>query len=93
VPVVEAAAELAGDDLSRAHALNSLAQGRLNEALRHYERSLKISEKALGPKHPDLVPSLIGLGETQIDRGKASEGLAHLERALKLATEETAHFP
>jgi tetratricopeptide (TPR) repeat protein/predicted Ser/Thr protein kinase len=89
VPVVEAAAELAGDDLSRAHALNSLGAvlrslGKYTEARERFERSLALRQKVLGPEHLEAVNSMANLAVILTDLGLPEEALRLHERVLEL---------
>ena len=59
--------------------------GRLDEAEARYRRALAIDEKALGPKHPELVVPLLGLGQVALARGNPAAARAPLERGLPLA--------
>jgi tetratricopeptide (TPR) repeat protein len=58
--------------------------GRLDEAEARFRRTLAIDEKTLGPKHPELVVPLFGLGQIALARGNAAAARAPLERALSL---------
>ena len=49
-----------------------------------YERALKISEKALGPNHPDVAENLNDLAKLYFKQGKYNEALPLYERALKI---------
>jgi serine/threonine-protein kinase len=89
VPVVEAAAELAGDDLSRAHALNSLGAvlrslGKFKEARERFEQSLALRQKVLGPEHIEAANSLGNLAVILTDLGQPEEALRLHERVLAL---------
>jgi tetratricopeptide (TPR) repeat protein len=63
-----------------------MRQGKYEEALPLYERSLRISEKALGPEHPSvaarLCHNMAGLLERQ---GKYDEALPLYERSLRIS--------
>jgi tetratricopeptide (TPR) repeat protein/tRNA A-37 threonylcarbamoyl transferase component Bud32 len=60
-------------------------RGRLDEALAMHRQALALTEKAFGEGHPDLDPSLIGIGRVLLDQGKPAEARANLERAVKIA--------
>ncbi len=53
-------------------------------ALELEARSLKIRERALGPKHPEVGQALGNLGAMQVMRGQMDEGVASLERAVAI---------
>jgi len=50
----------------------------------YYERALAISEKVLGPKHPDTTASLNNLGLLLKDMGDLAEARLYYERALAI---------
>ena len=54
-------------------------QGRYAEAEPLYQRALAISEKALGPEHPDVAKSLNNLAELFRAQGR-NEGAERLLR-------------
>ncbi|HEX8952887.1 MAG TPA: tetratricopeptide repeat protein, partial [Polyangia bacterium] len=58
--------------------------GRLEEADALYHRTLALDEKVLGPKHPELVVPLLGLGQVALLRGNPAAARAPLERGLVL---------
>ena len=69
--------------------LNNLAglyqdTGRLAEAEPLYERALAITEKALGPDHPDLAIRLNNLAELYRATGRLAEAEPLLERAVAI---------
>jgi tetratricopeptide (TPR) repeat protein len=82
----------AGEDLRTAGILQNLgnvldAEGRFDEALANYQRSLEIREAALGPDHPDLASSYTSLGLVYGSMRREEEARAALERAIALWTE------
>ena len=69
--------------------LNNLAnlycsQGKYKEALPHYLRALKITEKQYGAEHPDVAMRLNNLAVLYDDQGKYKEALPYYLRALKI---------
>jgi tetratricopeptide (TPR) repeat protein len=54
------------------------------EALKAYGRALAIREKALGPEHPDVAASLVGLGFVYWRQGRYDEALKAYGRALAI---------
>jgi serine/threonine-protein kinase len=84
---LEAAVDLAGDDLVRADADNTLGNlfsqlGRYQEALPRHQRALALREKTLGPEHPHTSLSLSNLGRVLHELGRYEEALRLHERAL-----------
>ena len=72
-----------------AGSLNNLAalyrdQGHYAEAEPFYKRALAISEKALGPAHPNLAPTLNGLGVVFREMSRYDDAGAHFRRALNI---------
>jgi tetratricopeptide (TPR) repeat protein len=59
-------------------------EGRLKEALDDYQRSLAGTEKALGPKHPQLTGPLLGIGRVQLARHQPALAVEALERLLAI---------
>ncbi len=77
-------------DLGRA----LFAAGELDEAERHYERSLELFARVRGPDHPDGVLPHIGLAEVAEARGDSITARTHYDRALVLSASrpgERAH--
>jgi tetratricopeptide (TPR) repeat protein len=65
---------------SVAQSLNNLAalydnQGKYEQALPLYERSLAIREKVLGEHHPDVAQSLNNLAALYYNQGKYEQAL------------------
>jgi serine/threonine-protein kinase len=88
-PVVEAVAESAQDDLTRAvalHGLGTLLQetGKYEEAWEKVTSALALREKALGPEHPDVASAIQQLSAIAWWMGKYPLALEHSERALAL---------
>jgi tetratricopeptide (TPR) repeat protein len=54
--------------------------GQYAEALPLYERALRISEKALGPEHPEVATTLNNMAELLRTQGKYEEALPLYER-------------
>ena len=59
-------------------------QGRYDEAGPLYQRSLAISEKALGPEHPDVAQSLNDLGLLYKAQGRYDEAESLYQRSLAI---------
>jgi tetratricopeptide (TPR) repeat protein len=59
--------------------------GRMEPAREQFRRALASMEKALGPKHPELTGTLLGIGRVEVARGDAVAARAALARALTLA--------
>jgi CHAT domain-containing protein/Tfp pilus assembly protein PilF len=60
-------------------------QGRYAEAEPLYKRALAISEKALGPDHPDVASSLDNLAEMYVHQGRCAEAEPLHKRALAIS--------
>ncbi|KAH7372236.1 hypothetical protein BKA66DRAFT_423213 [Pyrenochaeta sp. MPI-SDFR-AT-0127] len=75
--------------LGAIHLLGNLYadQGKLDEAEQMYERALRGTEEALGPKHTSTLDTVNNLGLLYADQGKLSEAEQMYERALR-GTEE-----
>jgi tetratricopeptide (TPR) repeat protein/tRNA A-37 threonylcarbamoyl transferase component Bud32 len=59
-------------------------QGKQEQALDCFRRSLAIKEKALGPDHLDVAFSLNGVGKVLWSQGKLDEALVHARRVLAI---------
>jgi tetratricopeptide (TPR) repeat protein len=89
VPVLEAVAELSGDDEVRARALNeqSIAlhsANKLHEATQKDELALALWQKVRGADHPDVASALQRLGTDLVMLGQYEEAGRLLERALEI---------
>ena len=62
--------------------------GRLGEAQASFARALALGERALGPKHPQLVQALFGLGRVALARGNPAAAEPPLRRALAILGDE-----
>jgi tetratricopeptide (TPR) repeat protein/predicted Ser/Thr protein kinase len=62
--------------------------GRLEEAIPHFERGLRIREATLGPRHLVVAGSLNNLANVLHARGRDAEAVAMYERALSLWQEQ-----
>lgn len=87
--VVDALQILHAEHPTFATALNNLAalykaQGNYAEAEPLYRRSLRILEKALGPKHPDVANILNNLGELHKDQGNYAQAEPLYQRSLRI---------
>ncbi len=86
-PMVEAAVDLANDDIERAAALNTLgsvlkAEGRYQEALDKLERALALWQEKLGPEDPRVADALGTLGNILKALERTEEAREKHERAL-----------
>jgi tetratricopeptide (TPR) repeat protein len=61
-----------------------LGQGRIDLALKQYERGLQLLTKARGAAHPSLARPLLGIGECYLHDGARARAVAPIERALAL---------
>ena len=61
------------------------AQGRYAEAEPLYKRALAIREKALGPDHPDVSYSALGLARLERARGRLDDAERWIDRAITVA--------
>ncbi len=78
---------LGGDDLLESTLLNTVggvlqSQGRFDEAIDHYRRSLALKEAKLGPEHTDVAMVVGNLGIALGRIGKFEEALAFHRRAI-----------
>ncbi len=60
-------------------------QGRIAEAVTHYERSLAIYIKVHGTEeHPDVAHSLNSMGNVLREQGRLAAAVTHHERSLAI---------
>ncbi|CAF2074415.1 unnamed protein product, partial [Rotaria magnacalcarata] len=59
-------------------------QGQYQQAVKFYQKSLKIREKALPPTHPDLATSCSCIGGVYSDMGEYSKALEYYEKSHKI---------
>ncbi|HEV8578444.1 MAG TPA: serine/threonine-protein kinase [Thermoanaerobaculia bacterium] len=59
-------------------------QKKSDESLATCRKALAIQEKVLGPEHPDLSFSLVGVAKALLDLGRAKEAVPAAERAVAL---------
>jgi tetratricopeptide (TPR) repeat protein len=79
-----------GQPLLIAQALHAVAmpeegKGKYAEAIANYEQILTLVRTAQGPKHPNAVYALVGLGTAEFTRGNYREALGHYELAREIA--------
>ena len=79
-----------------ARSLNDLAelyraQGKYAEAEPLYKRSLAISEKALGPEHPDVATSLENMALLYRDTNREQEAQELEQRAERIRASAEAN--
>jgi tetratricopeptide (TPR) repeat protein len=59
-------------------------QGNNTEAIKYYEKSLKIRQKTRPANHPDLANSYNNIGAVYANMGEYSKALSYYEKALKI---------
>jgi tetratricopeptide (TPR) repeat protein len=69
------------------------ARAEFAPALERFERKRVIEEKLLGPEHPDLVSTWIGLGNVVGDIGRHQEAIADYRRALEIVMRVNPNHP
>ena len=74
--------ERAADEFEAALYLSDFA--RFDEALQHYEKSLAIQLKQLGPEHPDVAATYNNMGNVFAKQGRYAEALQHHEKSLAI---------
>ena len=85
-------AEDQGNDLAKLSSLNKQVTelyqaGKFNEAIPIAQESLELSEKALGPDHPDTAAALNNLAALYDSMGDYAKAEPLYQRALKISTE------
>jgi len=70
---------------ARIEALLYKAQGKYAEAEPLYQRALAITEKALGPEHPSVAPTLNGMAVVLREQGSYGEADAPFKKALTIS--------
>jgi tetratricopeptide (TPR) repeat protein len=78
-PREELEAQLANNE-----GLLSFSEGRLPEALEHYQRALRLRERVLGPEHLQTAKVLNNLGLLHQRRGTPAEAVPLYERVLAI---------
>ncbi|MEM9454027.1 MAG: serine/threonine-protein kinase [Myxococcota bacterium] len=69
-------------------------QGKLDDALHYFQRTLAVVEESLGPRHPQVSPALNSIGVVLANQGKFDDALLLLQRSLTLEEEELGpHHP
>lgn len=65
-----------------------------NQAYPYLERAVAVTEKALGPEHPELAPSLSRLAVVSVQLGQYPKALELIRRAMAISTDPvlTAFF-
>jgi serine/threonine protein kinase/tetratricopeptide (TPR) repeat protein len=86
------------NDRRVAHALGVLGQvqyarAEFAPALQSFERKRAIEEKLLGPEHPELAQTWIGLGNVVGDIGRHAEAIADYRRALEIVMRVNPNHP
>ncbi|CAF5229002.1 unnamed protein product, partial [Rotaria magnacalcarata] len=79
----------ASSDSDRAHIYHMLGmlkddQGKYQEAVKFYEKSLEIKRKTLPEDDASLAPTYSNIGEVYRNMGEYSKALAYNEKALKI---------
>jgi tetratricopeptide (TPR) repeat protein len=59
-------------------------QGKYEEAVEFYEKSIKIEQKIFSPNHPDLATSYSNIGLVYTNMGKYPQALSYYEKALEI---------
>jgi tetratricopeptide (TPR) repeat protein len=77
------------DERKKAHFYHMLGviksdQGEYAEAIRFYEKSLKIEQKIFSPTDPDLAPSYDNIGSVYGEMREYSKVLRYYEKALEI---------
>ncbi|CAF3442693.1 unnamed protein product [Rotaria socialis] len=77
--------ENASDDSDRAFIYHMLGmmknrQGKYPEAVKFYEKDLKISQKTLSPDDPELAARYNNIGQVYNDMGEYSKALEYYEK-------------
>jgi len=77
------------DDCEKASIYNQIGstkhnQGKYQEAIIFYEKSLEIDQKTLPPNHPDLAYSYGEIGNVYSSMGEYAKALSSHEKALKI---------
>ena len=86
-----------GHERTRAWALNNeavvlLDAGDFERARSTFEKAVALKERSLGPKHPDVAISLLGLGNALKGTGNFDAALAAEDRALTVWNEQGSSF-
>jgi tetratricopeptide (TPR) repeat protein len=73
----------------KAHVFHQLGwikdnQGKYEEAVEFYEKSIKIKQKTLPPNHPDLAISYNSIGSVYDNMGEYSKALSYCEKVLEI---------
>jgi tetratricopeptide (TPR) repeat protein len=61
-------------------------QGRYADAVPLYKRPLAITEKTLGPDHPDVAHLLLNLGDLYLNQGRYADAESLFQRSLAILT-------
>ena len=87
---LESAAHLHAEVATALGSMGSVCekQGKLDEAMAHYEQALEITESVLGGEHAAAARTRRGMGIVRQRQGRLDEAMAFFERAL--AIEEVA---
>jgi tetratricopeptide (TPR) repeat protein len=65
-------------------------QGRYDEAELPFKRAIEMRERALGPDHPELAITLIGLASLRKKQSRTVEAIALYERLLSMKAKTLA---
>ena len=79
-----------GHTVSTTSAIVLMDQGRYDEAELPFERAIEIRERALGPDHPEVAISLIGLASLRKKQSRTVEAVALYERVLGMKAKTLA---
>ena len=59
-------------------------QGKLNESIEYYQKSLEIRLKTVGEDHPDTADSYNNIGIAYMNQGKFNEAIEYYEKSLEI---------
>jgi len=60
-------------------------QGNYNEAVKYYQRALKIDIKKLGIEHPDVAGDYHNLGVAYSNQGNYDKAIEYYQKAYRIA--------
>lgn len=89
-PTATSSPELAEAQKLSLEVVKLFKAGKYDEATSLAKRALQIREKALAAGHPEIVSSLINLGELYVARRMYSEAEAYYQRVLTIYEQESA---
>ena len=63
--------------------------GQLNDAVKHYKRTIEIQTKAYGPDHCELGDAYSNLGQVQLQQGLVYDAEQNFKKSIEI---EAKHF-